>query len=77
MHERFVTDSAAMDKAWAAGEYDQWLDGYRKRCMEEFDGGDGEQTEDVGGEGSAELDESSPGSRGHDVREDPAPKPDR
>ena len=44
-HERFVADSVAMDRAWMAGKYDEWLADYRKRTEEEFRDAD----EDNGG----------------------------
>ena len=41
-HERFVADCEAMDHAWKAGTYDEWLADYRSRCEEEFHAVDGE-----------------------------------
>lgn len=33
LHERFVADSVAMDKAWRDGTYDEWLDEQRRQAV--------------------------------------------
>lgn len=81
--ERFVADCIAMDRAWAAGEYDQWLASYGNAEREPHgdDGQDGTGDRAEAGamapEDSPELDADPLGPRGDDAGQDSAAEPDR
>lgn len=53
-YDKFVQDNIAMDKAWLAGTFDQWLDKKRKEVLDEL----GDDAGTVEGETEEELDAS-------------------